>query len=798
MSANNNYQIYTERVEKQVIDDLLGNADLKNEFHSILQAYKKGNKNNKHKVQYCQKYKNIGRYYASDNNCITLQNMPRQLRNTLAKDNYIDLDMVNALPTILYEECKKNDIKTTYLRRYNKARDDKLQELQTEYNCDRDIAKQLPNRLMNGGGIPNWIKENNLDIEEECEIPEFWVLFKKEMDTIYKGLYKIYYNDYKVVLDREKGKCNDTARLVSIALQDKENNILQEAIKFLTSLEFVVDVPIHDGMLVQIKPGLDDVLINELQDYIKEECGYTIYWKIKPMEDIIRFDTQDIIDDWTFSLEKSEVYDASYCMSIGGDTQNQVFSRRKKYVENFLIQTFHPDNLFHFKNYKSTTTSMFKRQGIIERLEDTYSGIFSDNTGKELKFTDVWLSRHNKNTAQSYYWLPMNPTNDFHLNNIQPDMYNTFNGYGKDIDVWVNPDATRMLDLWKEVVYNLCGGDDYCYHYYICYLAQMIQDPSNKKGIAIGFKSKQGEGKGQHLAAVSRVIGKDHYYSSENMDDFFGKHSEAFPKRILVNIDEVNCSHNYLNSIKTKITEDTCVLNAKNLRPITINNFARIIFTMNGVNMSFDMGSEDRRFVFFESNGKNLKFKKYKGGWERIVEHWKSPQHTAALFEYLNNYIVDVDIINDRPITELYKTLLYKNKPYICSYWEQFLYGCKWREFEPYTLGYEEQTEPVMVEDEYYNQPISVKASALRKDLNSYLKNCGYEFQLTPAKILPEFKNLNFPIEYCMKGGNNVFTFIPKNIYDYMVERKWIEQVLLTQTQVKEDLLEYDNNLFIK
>ena len=31
-----------------------------------------------------------------------------------------------------------------------------------------------------------------------------------------------------------------------------------------------------------------------------------------------------------------------------------------------------------------------------------------------------------------------------------------------------------------------------------------------------------------------------------------------------------------------------------------------------------------------------------------------------------------------------------------------------------------------------------------------------------------------------------------------MVERKWIEQVLLTQTQVKEDLLEYDNNLFIK
>lgn len=796
MSSHNNYQIFTEYVEKSLISDLLSENDLNNEYFNILQNYKKINKANKVQVLYSQKYNGIGRFYAKNNGSRTLQNMPRELRNTLARNKYTDLDMVNALPTILYHECKINKIKSPLLRKYNKNRDEKLAELMNEFNCNRSIAKELPNRLMNGGGFKNWIKDNELCEDDEYEIPEFWVQFREELFNNYKSLYKIKYEYYKVVLESKEDSWNEISRLVSISLQDKENDILQVAISYLQSLKYTVAVPIHDGMLIETKKGLDQVLITELTKHIKNEVEITMDWSFKPMDDIIVISEEQQEDTWEFAVEKGLVYDASYCMMIEGESQAQTFNRRKKYIENFLTQTYHPEILFHFKNYKNGTISMYRRQGIIDRLEDTYSGI-RDSNDRQFSFTEIWLKDHKKKSQQTYNWVPMNPDNQLHLNNLEPDTYNTFVGYNNKIDTFVNPDATQIIDLWKEVVLNLCEGNPEYYNYYISYLAQMVQDPSNKKGVAIGFKSLQGEGKGAHLEALSYVIGEEHYYSSDNMEDFFGNHAEAFPRRLLVNIDEVNGTQKHTAAIKTKITEKNCVLNAKNLRPVKVRNFARVIFTMNGLTLYFDMSSDDRRICLFEGNGKNLKFKEYNGGWERIIKHWRRPEHIAALYKYLNEYEINVDIVNERPMTEIYKTMLFKNKPYICGYMEYFLGGCKWRDFDPYMLGYEELTEPNMTEDYYYEEVIRIRASDFRKSINQYLKENGYEFSLTPKQILPELKNLNFPVEYTKQSGNNYFTFIPKCMYDYMVKRKWIETVLLDQEATIKELKDFDENLFL-
>lgn len=796
MSANTNIHLYTEYVSKQLINDLL-TTDLHNDYFTMLQKYKKIIKANKVQVVYSQKYKGIGRLYAKGNGANTLQNMPRELRNTLAKSKYIDVDMVNALPTIAYQECKKKNIKAPFLRKYNKFRDDKLQELIDEYNCSRDIAKQLPNRLMNGGTIEKWIADNNLNKEEDCDIPSFWLSFKDEMEMIYKGLYKIHYEYYKVVLEGKEDDWNSISRLCFYALSDKENDIRQCAEEYLKALGYTVGVPFHDGMLIEIKEGLDDELLGEMRKHIKQEIGFDIEWKIKPMEDVITNTGSAEDDDWEIPIEKSMVYDASFCMMIEGDNQKQIYQRRKKYVENFLTQTYHPDCLFHFANYKLGFISMYKRNGIIERLEDTTSGIFSDSTGREFSFTEVWLKDHKKNSKETYNWVPYNPYNDLHLNKLKPDTFNTFQGYPDVIETFVNPDATKILDLWKDVVLNLCEGNPEYYHYYICFLAQMVQDPSNRKGVAVGFKSLQGEGKGTHLQALSYVIGEDHYYSSDKMEDFFGNHSEAFPKRLLVNIDEVNGTQKHTSAIKTKITEKKCTLNAKNIRPVEFENFSRIVFTMNGLTLYFDMSSDDRRMVMFEGNGKNLKYKEYKGGWERIVEHWKKPEHIAALFNYLNTYKIDIDIINDRPMTEIYKTMMFKNKPFITGYMEQWLLKCMWREYEAYAIGYEFQHEPVMMEDEYYDKEIYILASQFRKQVNNYLNDNGFDFTLTPKQLYPELKGLNFPVRKEMKRGDNVFVLTPKVVYDYMVERKWIEVVLLEQEKTEIELKDFDENLFL-
>ena len=131
-----NYKLYNECVDKQIITDLLKKTDLNNDYFTILQNYKKINRANKTSVMYSQKYNGIGRLYANNNGCKTLQQMPRILRNTLARNKYIDLDMVCALPVIAYQECKKHNINCKYLKKYIKYRDNYLQQLQDEYETE--------------------------------------------------------------------------------------------------------------------------------------------------------------------------------------------------------------------------------------------------------------------------------------------------------------------------------------------------------------------------------------------------------------------------------------------------------------------------------------------------------------------------------------------------------------------------------------------------------------------------------------------------------------------------------------
>ncbi len=48
---------------------------------------------------------------------VSLQNLPKEFRGSI-DENYHDIDMVNAHPSILIQYCKKNDIKCENLDNY--------------------------------------------------------------------------------------------------------------------------------------------------------------------------------------------------------------------------------------------------------------------------------------------------------------------------------------------------------------------------------------------------------------------------------------------------------------------------------------------------------------------------------------------------------------------------------------------------------------------------------------------------------------------------------------------------------
>lgn len=788
MSSSNNYKIFVEEPNTTILNELLGDSCLPNELHNIISKYKKSLNRNKIKVQYKQKYKNIGRYWCSNNNCISFTNMPKELRNSLADGIYYDIDMCNAGPRICYHICKKHKIQRSNLKKFINNRDNLFEELKNTFNVDTSICKILINRIMNGGGINGWFEEFEIE-DGESKIPKWVNDFKDELSNIYNSLYDIYYDDYKVVIDKNKTEYENKVRVVSIMLQDKENDLLQLALEYCDINKYEVGAMIYDGFLLKINSEFD---IDEMTKYINDKNEIPMKWAIKPMDDkIIYTNEEELNDDWTFEEDKGYEFDASYCMLISGSSPNQTYRRRQKYFENFVIQTYSPEILFHTRNYKLNIITTYKRPEIIVRFEDVYSGIYSDSNGREFTLLEVWLKDHRKRKCEIYNWVPINPTNNNHLNKLCPNAYNIWTGYSTNITMDYNNE--NILTLWKDVVHNLCGGVKEYTHYYTCFLAQIVQDPANKKGIAIGFKSKQGEGKGLHLLALARVIGLDHYYTSEKMEQIFGNHSEAFAKKLLVNIDETHDTHKYIDTLKTKITEPYTPLNIKYQREVMVENFARIIFTMNNNNICFDSGSGDRRFVMFESNHKNLKYRDYNGGWKPIAELWETPEHTKALFNYLNNYKIDLDLINDRPITELYKQLLYKNKPVLLDFITNWINGCNWRNYEPYEAPNELSAEPESKEyDELFDTELNIKCSIFKKEINTYLKDNGFEYALSTQKIYALITNFNLPITQQSKRKDNYYVFNPKEVWNYMSSQNY-NDVKFDDNKPKQD---YDANLF--
>jgi len=91
---------------------------------------------------------------------ISLSMMHRPTRHALAKDSYIDIDMVNASQRILLEICKLNSINVPHIEDYCNNREEYLNSLITQYEIDRDSAKKLILALSFGGGYTKW--ENDL------------------------------------------------------------------------------------------------------------------------------------------------------------------------------------------------------------------------------------------------------------------------------------------------------------------------------------------------------------------------------------------------------------------------------------------------------------------------------------------------------------------------------------------------------------------------------------------------------------------------------------------------------------
>ena len=116
------------------------------------------------KVSYNKKPFKLGRVYAKHS--IGAINLRKEIRGTIFINIYVDIDVVNGHPAIIFQIAKSLNIPCPNLERYINNRETILEEVQPFYSIDRNNAKKLFIIVLYGGGFKNWAKDNSIKKEE--------------------------------------------------------------------------------------------------------------------------------------------------------------------------------------------------------------------------------------------------------------------------------------------------------------------------------------------------------------------------------------------------------------------------------------------------------------------------------------------------------------------------------------------------------------------------------------------------------------------------------------------------------
>jgi len=216
----------------------------------------------------------------------------RPTRHSLCMANYVDIDMINAQPTIIAEICRLNNITNKFLVKYVGNPKKYREKVMEHHNCSKDVAKTLFIVLMFGGCYKSWIKDNNISHNDTAFL-QIAVEIEKEMKNVIEIVYNTNPHIKKDVLRQDPKKWateNDAKRgVMGLWSQSVERRIQETAIIYLVnnhSVPLETIIPCQDGFMI-LKEYNYPSLIEDIQNEVSEKCSLNIGWLIKPFDEAI-------------------------------------------------------------------------------------------------------------------------------------------------------------------------------------------------------------------------------------------------------------------------------------------------------------------------------------------------------------------------------------------------------------------------------------------------------------------------------------------------------------------------------
>jgi hypothetical protein len=746
-----------------------------------------------------------------------LINIRREVRHTLAKDIWIDLDIANAQPQMLLQICKANGIVCDKLEEYCNHRDEYLGNIMTHYGINRDEAKKLIVRMMFFGDYETWISEKNFG-----EIPQIQNIIDLTAQLKQIGKRIVEANPL-LVKERErvekqnaknKKKKNKIGSVVSYYLQEWENRVLEVLVEYCKEKGMIVGNVVslcYDGLMIMKEKFTPQMLI-DFNEVVKRKIGFDLVFTTKDfdMDMTEQLNEEAVsISDFEFDEEYMENLDKDYMATL------PTYELKKKYFEIFVCKVEKPSPIYvqTYRDVERNITQLYimKKEELFETFCEVKSNTY-DAQKNNIPFCVVWRVDE---SIKRYDTLDFTPYNGIFEGNDKnkSKKFNLFTGYNREVleyegykyhedgslktEEEIMESDFKLLNPYYKLLTQLCGGNPSHANYLKRYLSHIVQRPATKMPVAIIIKGKQGTGKNTMLMPIEKIICSEHFITSSNPNDFFGEHAEGFYHKLLVNMNEMEGKDgfDFDSKLKSFISEDTITINPKYQRPTKVNNYCRLLIFSNKPNpIVLDVMGSDRRYVVFESSDFFLELdskgkKKYAmKWWSGLRDHMNSIEFLSALYRDLCAEKLDTwDFIRTRPITEAYKAMYKKYIPVEVNFFGEFIEQCEFERkcrfdivkggvaiddkfLDPETIIHKEDCDNYNVEKYYIGEEIfkEFKKWCVK---NGYSKIEGYT---NAGGFYNKIENLKIPMNDVKHNGYKCLKFNPCSVYEYMIEKRWI------------------------
>lgn len=564
------------------------------------------------------------------NQHVSLSVFHRPTRHSFA-EQYIDIDMINAHPSIFLTYAKAHSLNLPHLETYVSTTKQFRQEIATFYNTTISIAKELCLRLMFGGGFSEWFQDFNIEKTEKMEALR---LLQIELRSLMEIVYTNNPMIKKEVLKLEptkwpteyKAKCGVFALWAcTIERQIQETAILALNIR----IEDVI--PCQDGFMILKKHYTHDILDKLPKDYA---------WAVKPMDEAIPIRRMKCSRDLKAEAKELSLREALDKKQAELDENQSLFKIESDKFE--LNHCLIKDSGFYMYSHDNINEVKSEQQ-----LRSSYKHITCgiDSAGVPINFFDKWV--RNNDNIHAYQHIGCFPTN------LPDNTFNTWTPFSMEsIHDWIESDIQPLLNH----IFILCNKDQAITDYFIKWLAQMIQYPEIKTKCPV-LISKQGAGKGTILSIIKHMFGpKKVFETAEPMRDVWGSFNGKMNDCFLVNLNEISKKDvvECVGKFKQMVTDPSMTINTKGVNQFDIVSYHRFIITTNSEDpIPTDM--QDRRNFIIRSSDElcgNIKY------FEDLNKHIEDVNVIKSFYEYLKR-IPDMHLFGSIvvPVSEYHEDL---------------------------------------------------------------------------------------------------------------------------------------------